>query len=110
LLSRFPQYLMDLRFLFRVQLKRIKHPLEAILSRCFGAAPAPSLVTVQGKRTRSESEQEDNQRGDPNLPFTFLDNVHNSISPPILRPRISRSAADRPILDRLKSARATRID
>jgi hypothetical protein len=76
LLSCVPQYLMDLRFLVRVKLKRIKHLLEAVLSGCFSAAPAPSLITIQGKSAGCKTEQENYYHRPPNLPFAFVGDVH----------------------------------
>ncbi len=76
LLSRVAQYLMDLRFLVGVELKSIKHAFKLTLPRCFGAAPVPSVVSVQGEGASREAEQEDYNRRHANLPFAFVDDVH----------------------------------
>jgi hypothetical protein len=89
LLSCFAQYLMDLRLLFRSQLKRIKHLLKALLSGSFAAAPAPSLVAVQSERAGREAEKKNYQRSNTNLPFAFVNDVHILFSPPILLRRKS---------------------
>src|SRR5712691_4991027 len=85
---------MDLRFLISRELKSIKHLIESILSRYFGAGPGPFLVSGQGESAGREPKHEYYYHGHSKLPFAFIDDVHLLTSPSLLHRRRSRSAPD----------------